>query len=328
MCTIFAAESPNLILAKNYDSFIPHGMIFTNRRSMKKTSLVMPDQKIFEWSAKFGSITFSQSGKGMPVSGINEEGLIVEQATLPGTIYPPESNQAAISCLEATQYILDTCNSTDQAINSFSDFRISRTSWTIHFFICDKNGKMAIVEFIEGKIQIYRNEAMPLNVLTNSRYSLLCNSLNSQKDSTLNDYQKNSFSRFEYVSNSLKDKTDVTIADAFSILDGAKRPDTVWSCVYDVQNAKIFFRSLYDNTVKCINLKEIDFSQTAASYLYDFETSESDFKFEPYSRNQNHKNIADFFGNQMIIKMMNLPDSKFMIDAFDQHAEQAESGSL
>lgn len=47
----------------------------------------MPPEKEFQWTSQYASVTFSQSGKGMPVCGINEKGLIVEQATYPAAIY-------------------------------------------------------------------------------------------------------------------------------------------------------------------------------------------------------------------------------------------------
>lgn len=329
MCTIFGVNGPTTtLLAKNYDSFIQKGMIFTNCRGMKKISLVMPPEKSFEWIAEFGSITFSQSGKGMPVSGMNEKGLIVEQATLPETIYPVEDERAAISCLEATQYILDTCDSTDKAINAFSNFRISRTAWTIHFYFCDKNGEMAIVEFNDGDMQIYRDDTMPVNILTNSNYSLLCRSLKTEEIFPTNEYQANSIKRFKCVSNGLKAQAEIEKDDAFAILDKAKREDTAWSCVFDLQDKKIYFNSVYNEVIRCIDFNAIDFSQTAKSYLYDLETTEADFKFVPYSRELNRKNIADFFGNEFIINLMHLPNSDFMIDAFDNHAEKIESGIL
>ena len=53
--------------------------------------------------------------------------------------------------------------------------------------------------------------------------------------------------------------------------------------------------------------------------------SAEDFAWELYSRRMNRKNIAKFYGNDMILRMMNLPDADFIINAFDDHISQIEN---
>lgn len=98
MCTVFTGiESQCYLLGKNYDCFADGGMVFTNKRKVKRKSLVLSPEKELEWVSQFGSVTFSQSGKGMPVCGVNEKGLIVEQATFPATVYPDTTEKEHIS---------------------------------------------------------------------------------------------------------------------------------------------------------------------------------------------------------------------------------------
>lgn len=48
MCTVFSdwGENPSVV-AKNFDCFVDGGMIFTNKRGVRKASLVMPPKKEF-----------------------------------------------------------------------------------------------------------------------------------------------------------------------------------------------------------------------------------------------------------------------------------------
>ena len=321
MCTVFSGTKHGCnIVAKNYDCFIDGGMIFTNKRNVKRKSLVLPPEKEFVWVSRFGSLTFSQSGKGMPVCGINEKGLIVEQATLLNTVYSDEPGKAHISCLEAIQYILDCCENVEQAIQGFSDFSISNQSFgKLHYFFADQCGARAIVEFMNGKMHVFQGKEM-LPLITNSGYEILCTG-EKQNES---EYESDSFRRFQIVKSELEKKDSFTVEEAFSILKQAKGNDTAWSVVYDLQNQSVWFCD-GSQRIKEIKTNEIDYSEKATSYLYDLETDAEDFAWELYSRRMNRKNIAKFYGNDMILRMMNLPDADFIINAFDDHISQIEN---
>jgi len=322
MCTVFTnVEKLTTVAAKNYDCIIDGGMIFTNRRNMIKKSLVMPPEKEFSWISLYGSVTFSQSGKGMPSCGINEKGLIVEQATLPETKYESKDERAEISCLETIQYLLDTSATVEQAYKSFQNFRISNNSAKLHYFIIDRCGKKAIIEFLNGETNfISVNDRLP--IITNSSYEDLC----THRKKYSSEYEENSFMRFDIVKSELLKGGLMTEDRAFLILDKAKRTDTIWSIVYEIEQNKIYFKYGKQGK-KIINLNDIDYGETAASYLYDME-SEDVFCWQPYSREMNRKNIERFYGNEMVLRMLNLPDAKFVIDSLDSHINQIEEGKI
>lgn len=320
MCTVFSGKKyGSNIIAKNYDCFIDGGMIFTNKRHVKRKSLVLPPEKEFVWISQYGSLTFSQSGKGMPVCGMNEQGLIVEQATLPDTVYSDEPGKMHISCLEAIQYILDCCKNVEHAIQAFTDFSISNQSFgKLHYFLADKCGARTIVEFINGKMHVFQGKEM-LPLITNSRYENLGTGENTNKS----EYENDSFRRFEIVKSELEKRDSLTVEQAFSILKQAERADTAWSVVYDLENDSVWFRD-GNQRIKEIKTNEIDYSENATSYLYDLETNADGFVWEQYSRRMNRKNVEKFYGNDLVLQMMNLPDTDFIINAFDTHITQIE----
>ena len=322
MCTIFAGKEESTgIVAKNYDCFVEGGMVFTNRRNMKKKSLVIPPEKEFLWTSKYGSVTFSQSGKGMPVCGINEKGLIVEQATMFETKYPEKDERAEISCLETIQYLLDTSVTVEEAVENFKNFRISNNSAKIHYFLMDKNRNKVIIEFLNGKMNcISVNKKIP--IITNHS----CKNIYLEKETYNSEYEKNSFMRFKIVKSELQKLDNLTLNRAFEILEKTKRKDSIWSIVYDLNKNQIYFKYLTEEK-KIINLNDIDYGEKAESYLYDME-SEKDFYWQPYCREMNRKNIERFYEDQRVLQTLKLSDSKFVIDAIDYHITQIEEKNI
>lgn len=318
MCTVFSGlEKDCKILAKNYDCFVNSGMIFTNKRGMKKRSLVMPNQKEYNWISLYGSVTFSQSGKGMPSNGINEKGLIVEQATLPETVYPMADDRPEVSCLEAIQILLDTCSTVKEAIAALQNFRISNQSGKVHYFLKDSAKDMAIVEFLQGEMQLITGDEI-FPAITNSTYA----GAKQPKTQDASDYEKDSLRRYSIVREELLKCKKMTVDHAFEILQKARREDTVWSTVYDLSANKLYFRA-GNKSIQTIDLNEIDFETT--SLLFPMEADA--FLWEPYSRKRNLENIKAFYGNPMVLKIMNLPEADFVINAFDTHIQRIEDES-
>lgn len=318
MCTVFSGlETNSKILAKNYDCFVNSGMIFTNKRGVKKRSLVMPDQKEYSWTSLYGSVTFSQSGKGMPSNGINEKGLIVEQATLPETIYPMADDRPEVSCLEAIQILLDTCSTVKEAIAAIQNFRISNQSGKVHYFLKDCAKDTAIVEFLQGEMQVIAGEGI-FPAITNSVYG----SAEQAETENASDYEKDSRRRYRIVREELLKCESMTVDHGFEILQKARRKDTVWSVVYDLSVKKLYFQA-GNKRIETIDLNEIDFETTSLLFPMEADT----FQWEPYSRKRNLENIKAFYGNPTVLKIMNLPDADFVIKAFDTHIQRIEEES-
>ncbi len=323
MCTVFISGN---FAGKSYDNFTRNGMVFTNLRGMKKCSLALPGTEELWWESKYGSVTFSQCGKGMPVNGINECGLIAEQATLPDTIYPDTDARPEISCLEAIQYILDTCSNTEEALNSFNNFRISAMSWTMHYMFIDSAKNTAIVEFIDGEMKVYTGDDIKLPLITNSPYIRSLKGESDPEDDT--EYDKNSLKRFMIARKEIADKEADSADEVFKILEKAKRDDTLWRCVYDIPKKKVFFNSIYSQKILEIDLADLDLTEDSKPLLFDLETNDTELTWNEYTRELNRKNIEGFFNNDTVIKMMHLPGSEFMVKTYDNHITRIEENGL
>ncbi|WP_075062672.1 carcinine hydrolase/isopenicillin-N N-acyltransferase family protein [Ornatilinea apprima] len=320
MCTTFICESGDqFFLANNEDIFLPSGMLFTNQRGIHKTALLMPPEVPLQWLSCYGSVVFSQSGKEFPSGGMNEVGLIVEQTTLRETQYPSLDSRPAVKELQVIQFLLDTCETVPQALKSLAEVRISQTTSTIQYILLDRKGNSAIVEYLNGHMQVFEDDCMPVPVLTNTIYTEALNFLNSNGNKLpafLDEYAKNSVERF-CVTASLLEQMDngskPQVSDLYKILDAAQRPDTIWKIIYDPISLTIHIKTQWDRSEKWINLTEFDFSDKAASFSFDLQQHiDGNLRshFTEYSTDINRQLIYSFFHHEMIRQVLKieLPD--------------------
>lgn len=114
-------------------------------------------------------------GKGMTqgraIEGINNAGVYVGGLYLPNiTSYPLYNsglNKPALGVFDIVNYVLGTSNSVQQALENLSKvqvvistLRVTATGqyvnkiFPLHFFIADKTGHTAVIEFIAGKMSV------------------------------------------------------------------------------------------------------------------------------------------------------------------------------
>ena len=280
MCTIIIKDH---FIGKNYDSIVNNGMIFTNKRGLIKAAAVFPPDRPLEWVSSYGSVTFSQSGREMPVGGVNEKGLVVEQATLSSAVYPEPEGKPAASCLETTQYLLDTCGSVNQALDALERIAITRTSWPIHFALIDSGGSMAVAEYLRGEKKVYKSDTGKAGLMTNTEYG---------------------HERMPIDCRSAE--------EMFSELKEMRRPDTVWSNVYDLEKRELHLKRSTDSEIVVIELDRLDFSPQGESRILDIK--EGDAGFGPYTDEANWRLISGFFNHPEVSRLMGLPEPEAMID--------------
>ena len=186
-CTSFyLAGMERPVVGKNYDWSIENGLVIVNKRGVQKTAAqyrAIEFDKPVKWKSKFGSITFNQFGRELPMGGINEAGLVVEVLMLTETVYPEPDSRPSISALQWVQYQLDNFSTIQEVVESNAQVRILQTvsGPGLHYFVCDRDGNSAIIEFLNGRFIYYTDENMPVKVLTNSTYEHGIRSWNHKK---------------------------------------------------------------------------------------------------------------------------------------------------
>jgi len=268
-CTSFCLiDKDRPVIGKNYDWSIENGLLIVNKRGVQKTAAQYQGTEYgqpVKWKSRFGSITFNQFGREMPMGGINEAGLVVEVLMLTGTVYPEPDSRPSISVLQWVQYQLDNFSTTKEVIESDSHVRILQTfsSPGMHYFICDKEGRSASIEFLDGKLICHTGNEMPARVLTNTTYADGVRSWYHQKTIKTNDYVR--AGRFVYTAELLEqyegNKSGDPMEYALDILASVSQGSfTKWSIVYDIQGLTIYFRTFSNSKIRQIALQDFDFS--------------------------------------------------------------------
>ena len=279
MCTIIAK---NKLIGKNYDSIVDLGMLFTNKRGQIKSSAVFPPEQPLEWVSTYGSITFSQSGKELPVCGMNENGLVVEQATLQSSAYPATEGKPALSSLEMTQYLLDTCGSVNEALGAMERAAVEPSSWPVHYVLFDAEGNKAIVEFRSKKL-VSRRSITDALVVDNTEYH--------PKECLLN----------------LE-----TVEDVWDHLEQLKAENTVWSHVYDLADHKFYLRFGNSLEIVAIEPDRFDYSPDSTPMMLDIKELHSGWK--EFSEADNRRLATAFYRNPAVSELMKLDQTDAMID--------------
>jgi len=299
-CTAFMiGNNGALIVGKNYDWYEATGLVIVNKRNVEKKGVLKitdPNEPILKWTSKFGSVTFNNVSREMAFGGMNEAGLVIESLGVPfdKNAAPTPDARPMIYPLQWAQYHLDNFSTVGEVINSDSLMRMppptdnTQGQMGFHFFVCDKTGNCASIEFINGKTVYHTGETMPVKVLTNKTYDEsieysrqyfgyggilppILSKILMVKDGA--SPTMNSLPRFVWTAHLLRVRND-PVNGAFRILSGATQPKgsvapTLWSIVYDIPNRTIHFKTQKNDKLRYVNLASFDFSCTTPVKVLD-----------------------------------------------------------
>lgn len=296
-CTAFKLPiSSGFLIGNNYDWISPEGFILVNQRNVNKTAFGFTADKAVTWNSKYGSITFNQYGKEFPQGGMNEKGLVVITLVLSETVYPNTSNEdKIINEAQWIQYQLDNFASVDELISNIEKIKIKAFAINLHYYVADASGKVAIIEFLDGKIVVNNNSKYNLNVITNSTAE------NSEyfyknKYKSVEKFPPTSLNRFSRAVELIEkhkllgeQERRKEINYSFDILKSVfYKGWTVWSIVYDVKEMKIYWKSTKNKTVKWISLADFDFSKPTSMLNIDIkEEGNAKALFTPFDKEKN-----------------------------------------
>lgn len=252
-CTVF--KSPffaDASISHNVDWYDAYpnvqGVLVMNPRGMKKVGELLgaPIAKA-HWTSKWKSISFSITGAEFPVSGFNEQGLSMAILELPESKYPDAADpRHAVSTAQFVQYNLDQSSNIDEVIASDLVLRPYSSAFRMHFFVCDKTEECAVIQYLDGKMNVHRGSQLTYPVLTNSLYldsvlaaSMCKRGVCSQSDNSLWRFAKTSLMRSEM------NPQDDYSKQAFSILDTVaqnKGTLTRFQITYDSKNQSLQIR--------------------------------------------------------------------------------------
>jgi len=303
--TFFLQKNGQMVFGRNYDWVTATGFVNTNLRGLAKTSLPLDKGNILSWTSKYGSITFNQYGKEFPNGGMNEQGLVVELMWLSDARYPTPDNRPALSVLQWIQYQLDNCQTVEEVTSTDKILRIADTGTPQHYLVADSKGKVATIEFLNGKMVVHTGNNLPYPVLANSTYE---SSLQMLKTNSLKNegpgFQANSGDRFStacaMVQQYTKKDTKKPIIDySFDILDKVSQGSfTKWSIVYDITNKRVYFKTHDYGKLKTFDLASFNFLCTSKPLAFNMNQNTAgniNKLFSSYSNEVNSKALKQAF---------------------------------
>ena len=332
-CSAFTLEmGRNILAAKSYDWHVGLGIILSNPRGERLSIPTGIDSPI-SWDARFGSLTFNQYGQYLPNGGINEAGLVIEVLWLEETYYPVDARKIPINELQWVQYHLDVSSSVEEVISSSKNFIISPMFGKLHYFVADKSGNTAIIEFINGETVIHTGEGLVCRAITNDTYANSIGYLNKNEVHGGNNASLNRFKRLaenieKTEQSSTRSPRRDDIADkAFELLKNVWIEGwTKWNIVYDLNRGQIHYFTDVSMSTKKIDIRQFDFSPNAVPLFVDmnnFFRGEINDQFVPFATDNN----AELMLNS--IQQTGVPlsaDEIELISAYPKNREEIEKG--
>lgn len=177
-CTDFLlqAQDGSVVVGRSME-FATHmdSEILVRPRGEKRVSSAPNGQKGLSWTARYGYVGISSLGLDCATDGMNEKGLSVGFLWMPDTVYPEiqrDHPAPILSLIDLGDWLLANFTTVEEALTGLQGVQI----WAsviqqigivppLHLALHDKQGKSAVVEFIDGAVVITDN---PSGVLTNA----------------------------------------------------------------------------------------------------------------------------------------------------------------
>ncbi|MBN1875007.1 MAG: linear amide C-N hydrolase [Anaerolineae bacterium] len=164
----------------------------------------------------------------LPFDGMNEYGLAIGMAAVPGSATPHDPAKETVGSLGIIREMLDHARTVDEAVALLKEHNIDMSGGpTVHYLIADAAGDAVLVEFYKGEVVVIPNEA-PWHVTTNFL-----------RTATAGD-PRDLCSRYARIDRRLEEaQGQVTPEEAMELLSEVSQDSTQWSVVYGMQTGEI-----------------------------------------------------------------------------------------
>ncbi|MEW6335780.1 MAG: linear amide C-N hydrolase [Acidobacteriota bacterium] len=285
-CSTFLmrTEAATLVGHNLDEGFEVPGALVVNPRGVAKHNVSWDDVKAvlgpsrseprLRWVSKYGSLTTNGMGREFPDGGVNEAGLYVGEMTLLGTKYP-DAKVPRFYTSQWTQYLLDTCATVEDALASVATaLPDGHCQW--HWFIADRSGRAAVVEFLRGKTVVHTGTTLPYPIAANDGYQAELDDIRKyrgfggERDPEPRYPREDPRFRWAALMLANRDPATPAVDHAFAILE---RLDLVgstrWSVVCDLAAPRLYVRTNRAGSVRWVDLAGLDFSCAAGARLLD-----------------------------------------------------------
>lgn len=296
-CSTFLVQQDDQLrvghnLDESPDLFIP-GLVCVNKRGEYREGLTWaelvsrpeiyartvavpfenrPEPKI-NWTSRYASITFNSEGVDFPDGGMNEKGLCIFEMSMGLTRFMKIPAKPTLFICLWIQYQLDNFATVDDVVANLGT--INQDGWSWHYFIADRTGDYAIVEYLKNRIVVYRGEQAPMPLLCNTSYKRELLLLNREPDllsrikrliGKRRRFQRGLLARERLAKNSVMDLDQQAreIVDAMAIRGWNK-----WQIIADPVNLKVDFRTHRNRAYRTIDLNRLDLASGSPARVLD-----------------------------------------------------------
>lgn len=295
-CSTFVLKSEGtLFVGHNLDEntrFDIPGMVIINKRNVYKESISNEDFYVplkgkkhypsISWVSKYGSLTFNNRGRDFPDCGMNEAGLTVFEMSLKGSEFKEDKSLPTLMTELWIQYQLDNFETVAQVIKSTAKIMIDGRTW--HFFVTDRHGNSAVIEFIKGEVVVHSGDSLPVPALCNSIYSYEIKRLKTYAGfggSIPVKVDDKKIPRFVHAAHMLKNfkksPSKPALDYGFDILkllhqDRSNSWNNKWSIMVDVKNLTVYFTTYRNRKIRYFSLMSFDLSCDKPVKMLDIHT--------------------------------------------------------
>jgi hypothetical protein len=164
-----------------------------------------------------------------------------------------------------------------------------------HFFAWDRSGKPAVIEWLDGKMKVFRGDSLPIPVINNSAYE---ECVANRDDPT---------GRFKTIVDGINAydpaQSGDSISYVFSILksvDYMLPPPTQpqWSVIFDIPASRLYLSTARNSNVRYFDMKSFDYSCLTGVDVLDINGEGSGdvrSKFVPYTTAINRAFVEEVY---------------------------------
>ena len=163
-CTCFAAVNRvgDVLFGRNFDWYDHAALLLFTDPSDGYASVSMVDISYLGFG--YESPSWSERGSllrapHMPFDGMNEHGLSVGMMAVPHAEAMQDFGLPTLDSLQLIRLLLDNARDVDQAVDLLSGYNVDfGTGPPVHYMLADAEGRSAVVEYVDDKLHILRNE--------------------------------------------------------------------------------------------------------------------------------------------------------------------------
>jgi Linear amide C-N hydrolases, choloylglycine hydrolase family len=237
-CSLFAAlgDPRQRVFGRNFDwDFSPAVLLFT-RPTNGYASVSMVDITYLGYDRHdVASLASSEQRDVLlrapliPFDGMNEYGLTVGMAAVPGSPGPaPDPGKPTVGSLRIIRLMLDHAQTVEEAIAVIRQYNIDFEGGPpLHYLLADPSGRAATIEWKDGSLQVIRNQ-QPWQVTTNFYLAGASAGIKTQ------DWRYRTAATWLQVA-----QGRIAPDEALQILAQVKQDITQWSIVYDMSTGEV-----------------------------------------------------------------------------------------